>query len=137
MPASPRARYQSAGKKIRMTATCPRPDPVGADGSVSYLDALAAALSRRGWLARAAVWSGRPACVCMEHPYELARSGDVLAVRDGGTGAWWYWFSWAERIAPADDPEMAAGAVIRALGGPAGSVGRDGVSAREDGGPRG
>lgn len=119
-----------------MTVTYRSPALAGADGSVSYLDALAEGLSRRGRIARIAVWPARPACVCVQHPYELVRSGDVLAVRDGGAGVWWYWFSWAERIAPASDPGQAAEAVIRTLGGPAGSLGGDGVSAQYDGGPR-
>jgi hypothetical protein len=39
----------------------------------------------------------------------------VLAARDADTGTWWYWFSWAERILAAGDPEAAAEAVIAAL----------------------
>jgi len=33
----------------------------------------------------------------------------------GATGDRWYWFSWAERIAPVHAPEAAADAVISAL----------------------
>jgi hypothetical protein len=112
-----------------MMATHPSPAPAGAEGSVPYLHALAAALLRREWMACFAVC---PACVGVQHSYELARSGGVLAVRGGGAGAWWYWFSWPERIAPAGDPGTAAEAVIRALGGPAGFLGRDGISAHDD-----
>jgi len=26
---------------------------------------------------------------------------DVMAAAESGTGDWWFWFGWAERIAPA------------------------------------
>lgn len=38
-------------------------------------------------------------------------------------GAWWFWWSWAERIGPADEPDAAAEAVLRVLG-EAGARGR-------------
>jgi hypothetical protein len=92
-----------------------------ADGTVPYLDALAEALSQRGWIARVAVSPSLPARVSVQHAYEIARSADVLAARDGSSGSWWYWFSWAERIMAADDPGAAADAVIGALSAMAGS----------------
>jgi hypothetical protein len=28
---------------------------------------------------------------------------------------WWFWWSWAERIAVADDVDLAAGTIVRVL----------------------
>jgi hypothetical protein len=92
-----------------------------ADGPVPYLEALAEALSQRGWIARVTVSPSLPARVSVQHAYEIALSADVLAARDGSAGNWWYWFSWAERIMAAGDPGAAAEAVIRALSVTAGS----------------
>jgi hypothetical protein len=30
-------------------------------------------------------------------------------------GVWWYWWSWAERIAVADDLDLAASTIVRVL----------------------
>jgi hypothetical protein len=47
------------------------------------------------------------------NPRASALAENILAETAGGS--WWFWWSWAERIAPADDPVDAAGRVIRVL----------------------
>ena len=66
--------------------------------------------------------AGRLACLSV--PDRRGRTGgaDVIAVPDGHTGQWWYWFSWAERIAPVDAPAEAADAIISACQRPAGEA---------------
>jgi hypothetical protein len=51
----------------------------------------------------------------VQDPQDRAECGDIIAARDATTGQWWYWFSWAERITPADVPAAAADAIISAF----------------------
>ena len=48
----------------------------------------------------------------MQDPHDRTEYGDIIAGPDGTTGDWWYWFSWAERIAPVHAPAAAADAII-------------------------
>jgi hypothetical protein len=91
------------------------PAPFPAEDPEACLDVLAGALRARGWLAHLTTAPRRPPCVFVENPHDEAVTGRVLAVRDGGTGIWWYWFGWAERIAPAGAPAAAVTAITRAL----------------------
>jgi len=49
---------------------------------------------------------------------------DVMAAAESGTGDWWFWFGWAERIAPAGAPDTAAAVIVTELRRQAGPVPR-------------
>jgi hypothetical protein len=82
---------------------------------IASLDALAAEVTARGWTAYVTTTTSRLACLFVQDPQDRAVCGDVLAARDESTGNWWYWFGWAERIAPVETPGTAADAIVRGL----------------------
>jgi RimJ/RimL family protein N-acetyltransferase len=89
-------------------------DPVR-DG-IAYLDVLAAQLRARGWTAYISAPAGRLASLFVQDPQEdRAHDCDIIAAPGGTADDWWYWFSWAERIAPVHAPGAAADGVISAL----------------------
>jgi hypothetical protein len=104
------------------------------DGGIAFLDALAAQLRCRGWTAYLSTPPGRLPGLFVQDPRQAAQCGDVIAVPSGPAGDVWYWFSWAERIAPVRAPGAAADAIIRTFRRPADdtpaavSGGRAGVS---------
>jgi hypothetical protein len=55
---------------------------------------------------------GRFPRLTVRHP--AGEAADVYAWR-GQDGGWWFWWPWAERIAPGAEPERAAAAVERVL----------------------
>jgi hypothetical protein len=81
--------------------------------AIACLDVLAAHLRSRGWAAYLATPPGRVAFLAVQDPDDHAAGSDIVAA-PGTTGDWWYWFSWAERIAPVHAPATAADAIIRA-----------------------
>jgi hypothetical protein len=83
------------------------------------LEVLAAQMHARGWSAYITTPAGRVASLFVQDPHDHPRCGDIVAALDAATGHWWYWFSWAERIASAHAPATAADAIIRALQRPA------------------
>src|SRR5215472_12959778 len=87
---------------------------------IARLDVLAAHLRTRGWTSYINTPAGRLASLFVQDPHRRAACGDILAAPDGTTGDWWYWFSWAERIAPVHPPAAAADAIIAACQRPAG-----------------
>jgi hypothetical protein len=82
------------------------------DGGIAFLDALAAQLRDRGWTAYINMAPGRLPRLFVQDPHQRAECGDVVAVPSGPAGELWYWFSWAERIAPVRAPGAAADAII-------------------------
>jgi hypothetical protein len=90
-----------------------------ADDGIAFLDALAAQLRGRGWTAYLSTAPGRLPGLCVQDPRQPAQCGDVIAVPTGPAGDVWYWFSWAERIAPVRAPGAAADAIIRTFRQPA------------------
>jgi hypothetical protein len=84
------------------------------DGIVC-LDVLAAQMHARGWSAYISTPPGRLASLFVQDPHDRRQCGDIIPARDTTTGQWWYWFSWAERIAPAHAPAAAAAAIIGAF----------------------
>ena len=83
------------------------------DDGIAFLDALAAHLRGRGWTAYLSTAPGRLPGLCVQDPRQHAQCGDVIAGPSGPAGDMWYWFSWAERIAPVQAPGPAADAIIR------------------------
>jgi hypothetical protein len=92
-----------------------------AEDGIACLDALAAQMRARGWTAYISTPAGRLAFLSVQDPHDRAEGGDIIAAPGGTTGDWWYWFSWAERIAPVNAPATAADAIIRAVQQPAGT----------------
>lgn len=83
------------------------------DGGVASLDVLAAQLRDRGWNAYINTAPGWLPRLFVQDPDKRAECGAVIAVPSGPAGDLWYWFSWAERIAPVRAPGAAADAIIR------------------------
>ena len=90
-----------------------------AGDGLACLDVLAVHLRARGWTTYITTPAGRLASLTVQDPHDRTECGDILAVPDGTTGDWWYWFSWAERITPAHAPAAAADAIIAACRRPA------------------
>ena len=80
---------------------------------IARLDVLVGHLRTRGWTTYINTPAGRLASLFVQDPHYRAECGDILAAPDG-TGDWWYWFSWAERITPVHPPGAAADAIIAA-----------------------
>jgi hypothetical protein len=85
---------------------------------IACLDALAAHIHARGWTAYINTPAGRLAFLSVQDPHDRAEC-NILTAPAGTTGDWWYWFSWAERIAPVHAPATAAEVIIRAVQRPA------------------
>jgi len=88
--------------------------PGKARDAIACLDVLAAHLRARGWTTYINTPDGRLAFLFVQGPHHRAESGDIIAIADSTTGDWWYWFSWAQRIAPVHPPAAAADAIIAA-----------------------
>ena len=87
--------------------------------AIAYLDALAAHMHVRGWIAYIKAPAGRVATLFVQDPYNLAAQADIIATPDRTADNWWYWFSWAERIAPVHAFSAAAGTIIGTFERPA------------------
>jgi len=84
--------------------------------SLDRLDRLAAVLAGRGIGAATVAPPGRVPRLELTHP--SGAEHDVYAGRCED-GSWWYWWPWAERIAPDLDLVGAAAAIEKVLGAPA------------------
>jgi len=94
--------------------TRPKRDVPGLrDANLHRLEHLAAELRRQGMAADLVVALGRIPRLEVVHPAGPAE--DVYAWR-GQDGTWWFWWSWAERIAAAADPGGAAAMIQQVLG---------------------
>jgi hypothetical protein len=81
---------------------------------VSRLEGLAEVLSNHGLRTRLMTPPGRVPSLHVVNPSASALAEDVYAGR-GQDGLWWFWWSWAERIAAGEDLEGAAGLIKRVL----------------------
>jgi len=120
----------------------PPPDPgavlAGAGDPAGFLEAIAGALRELARNGHLAAWPDQPASMFVPDPTGRAVAAPILAVRDGDTGAWWYWPGRAEQISPARAPAAAAPAQVRAPERklePA--AGQDQAGRLADGAPRG
>jgi hypothetical protein len=82
--------------------------------NLARLERLADVLIGRGLRARVMTPPGRVPSVHVVNPLASALAEDVYAGR-GQDGLWWFWWSWAERIAASDDLETAAAKIERVL----------------------
>ncbi len=82
------------------------------------LEKLAAELSARGYETRLTVPDGRPPGLSVINPAAPMLAETVMAYAE------WFWWPWADRIAPAADVATAADAIARVLAlAPAGDGG--------------
>jgi hypothetical protein len=79
-----------------------------------YLEVLAAELTRRGLRAQLHAPIGRIPSLHVVSPAASVLADNVFAAC-GRDGAWWFWWSWAERIAVAEDVEGAATRIAQVL----------------------
>ena len=144
-----RAQHPASAPARRPSHTAPghryerlHADRPGGDG-IAFLDVLAAQMHARGWNAYITTPAGRLTSLYVQDPLDRLKSGDIIAALDAATGVWWYWFSWAERIAPAHAPAAAADAIIQTFERPAdepepaGPAGSGGGSSVDNSGGRG
>jgi hypothetical protein len=80
----------------------------------AYLDKLVEELTHRGLEAWLMAPPERMPTMYVVNPAARALEENVYAQRCGD-GIWWFWWSWAERIAIADDLDAAATAIARVL----------------------
>ena len=89
-----------------------------ADGQPRYftdrLEGLADELAKCGLRTRLITPPGRVPSLHVVNPALSMLAEDVYVGR-GQDGAWWYWWPWAERIAPGDDVPSAAALIARVL----------------------
>lgn len=85
----------------------PTPDPAPSDDA---LERLAAALNTDDFATTLVTGTGR-------RPRLTVTSKRAGLDSDVYTGSGYYWWSWAERIAPTADPHAAAGTISSILGG--------------------
>jgi hypothetical protein len=107
----PAERVQSATDGTADTA-------VPAENEIDCLDALATEMIARGWAAHITTPLGRPVRLFVRDPDDAMMCGYIVAAPDA-SGNWWYWFGWAERIAPAAMAGAAAHAITTTLRRPA------------------
>ena len=82
---------------------------------IAYLDVLAGQVAAYGWTAHVRTPPGRLPYLFVQDPRDLNTGGDIVAAADAATGECWFWFAWAERIAPAENPAKAAHLIVRTL----------------------
>lgn len=88
-------------------------DTVPTDGAVKGLEALGADLSSRGFMTMV-MKGGGPPCVRVVNQVTAQLSENVYAA-PADDGALWFWWSWAERIAPIGHVRVTADKVARVL----------------------
>jgi hypothetical protein len=82
---------------------------------LARLEGLAEELGRRGLIARLVAPAGRMPSLHVVNPVVGQLAEDVYVGRSQD-GRWWFWWPWAERIAPGDELANAAAAIARVLG---------------------
>lgn len=82
--------------------------------NLARLEGLADLLVHHGLRARVMTPPGRVPSLHVVNPAATALAEDVYAGR-AQDGEWWFWWSWAERIAAGEDLEGAATLIERVL----------------------
>ncbi len=78
------------------------------------LEGLAEELSKRGLLTRLITPPGRVPSLHVVNP-AMSRLAEDVYVGRSQDGLWWFWWPWAERIAPGDQLATAAAQIARVL----------------------
>lgn len=84
--------------------TAPSADP--AQRAVAQLGVLAENLAGRGFVAHV-TQAGERACVSVANR-SVPQLAETVYAAPAPDGAWWFWWSWADRIAPVSEVETAA-----------------------------
>jgi hypothetical protein len=93
----------------------------GSDTSgTAELEKLAAELDGRAYVIILETGQGKRPHLSVTNRDTAQRTEFVYAA-PADDGAWWFWWGWAQRIAPADDVPAAAAAVGRVLRVPGGT----------------
>jgi hypothetical protein len=79
------------------------------EAEITVLEKLAAELASLGFETRLAVPQGHVPSLAITNPQATALSETVVAGED------WFWWSWAEKVAPVADASEAAGVIARVL----------------------
>ena len=98
-------------------ARAARDERDAADSPRAYLgrlEGLAEAVTQHGLKARLVTPPDRVPSLHVVNPDAAALAEDVYA-GPGQDGQWWFWWSWAERIAAGDDLTEAATRISRVL----------------------
>jgi hypothetical protein len=82
--------------------------------NLARLEGLAEVLTQHGLRTRLMAPPGRVPSLHVVNPSASALAEDVYAGR-GQDGLWWFWWSWAERIAVGEDLEGAAELISHVL----------------------
>lgn len=88
--------------------------PQTLNSCLGRLEGLAEVLALHGLRARLMTPPGRVPSLHVVNPAASALAEDVYTGRSRD-GRWWFWWSWAERIAAGEDPEGAAALITRVL----------------------
>jgi hypothetical protein len=81
---------------------------------VERLERLAAELAKHGLMTRLMAPVGRVPSLHVVNPAQ-SRLAEVVYVGRSQDGLWWFWWPWAERIAPGDEHGAAASVIARVL----------------------
>jgi len=85
-----------------------------AQACADQLDQLGPALAARGMTASLVTPAGRVPSLRVVNPAAPALAEDVY-LGCCADGSWWFWWSWAERIAAASDLDQAAARIAHVL----------------------
>ncbi|HEY1621576.1 MAG TPA: hypothetical protein VGG25_28380 [Streptosporangiaceae bacterium] len=91
-----------------------RDDADGLPARLSRLEGLAEELAQQGLRARLMTPPGRVPRLHVVNPAASALAEDIYVGRCQD-GQWWFWWSWAERIASSQDVPSAAAQIGRVL----------------------
>jgi hypothetical protein len=83
------------------------------DRRIAYLESLGEKLRGRGFMIQIMEPRNSPPSLRVVNPGASALVETILAER--ATDGWWYWWSWAERIAVVEDAEAAAARIAHVL----------------------
>ncbi|HET9897030.1 MAG TPA: hypothetical protein VFQ44_19015 [Streptosporangiaceae bacterium] len=81
---------------------------------LSRLEVLGEELAKRGLRTTVVSLSGRVPSLHVVNPTAARLAEDVYVGRSQD-GLWWFWWPWAERIAPGDEAGEAAAVIARVL----------------------
>lgn len=92
--------------------------PLSADAdpeaAIAILEKLGSRLTSDGWQVRLHAPPDRRPMLHVANP-RVGFLSDLVTAGQGSDGRWWVWWSWAERISPADDLAGAAANIERVL----------------------
>jgi hypothetical protein len=84
------------------------------EAAIAVLEELAFRLATDGWQVRLHAPPDRRPMLHVANR-GVAFLSDLVTAGQGEDGRWWLWWSWAERISPADDLDRAAASIGRVL----------------------